>query len=148
MNYYSGTLNLSCTGLPANVSCVFSPSPLSVPLKLTTTLSISTSNTAIVGSLRQSGNTIYSATIAGWASLFFGLVLAWQRKRLARYKTIWVIAMAVCLGGLATSLTACGGSSTTTTNGDAATGTTTIQVVAADANGGPTHNIPLVVTIH
>jgi hypothetical protein len=89
VNYYSGTLNLSCTGLPANVSCVFSPSPLSVPLKLTTTLTISTSNAAIVGALRQSGNTIYSAAIAGWASLFFGLVLAWLRKRLARYKTIW-----------------------------------------------------------
>jgi len=148
VNYYSGTLNLSCTGLPANVSCVFSPSPLSVPLKLTTTLTISTSNAAIVGALRQSGNTIYSAAIAGWASLFFGLVLAWQRKRLARYKTIWGIAMAVCLGGLAASLTACGGSSSTAINGDAAPGTTTIQIVAADANGGPTHSIPLVITIH
>jgi hypothetical protein len=145
--YYSGTLNLSCTGLPANVSCVFSPSSLSVPAKLSGTLSISTSNAAIVGSLRKSGNTIYSAAIACWASLLFGVILAWQRKRLARYKAMWVIAMVAVLFGVAASITACGGKTSTTSSGLAAPGTTTIQVVATDANGGPTHSIPLVITV-
>jgi len=149
LNYYSGTLNLSCTGLPANVSCVFSPPSLSVPAKLTATLTISTSSATVVGSLSPAGSNIYRAAIAGWVSLLFGLVLAWQRKRLARYKTMWVFALAVCLGCMAASLTACGGSSSSSSSskGLAVPGTSTIQVVAADANGGPTYNIPLVVTI-
>jgi len=145
--YYGGTLNLSCTGLPANASCVFSPSPLNVSIKQTATLTILTSNSSTVGSLSKPANGIYRAAIVGWVSIVFGLVLAWQRKRLARYRTMWMLAIAVCLGGMAVSMTACGGKSSTTGNGDATRGTTTIQVVATDANGGPTHNIPLIITI-
>ena len=147
--YYGGTLNLSCTGLPANASCVFSPSPLNVSIKQTATLTISTSNSATVGSLSRPANGIYSAAIAGWTSLLFGLVLVWQRKRFARYKGVWSIAIATVLLGVAGCLTACGGksSSSSTGNGNAARGTSTIQIVATDANGGPTHNIPLIITI-
>jgi hypothetical protein len=103
----------------------------------------------VVGSLHQAGNTIYSAAIACWASLLFGVILAWQRKRLARYKTIWVLAMAVCLGGMAVSITACGGKSSTssTSSGLASPGTSTIQVVATDSNGGPSNSIDLVITV-
>jgi hypothetical protein len=156
VNYYNGKLNLSCTGLPANASCIFSPSPLNVTLYYSSsvtetpnstqgTLTISTSNAPVVGSLRSSGKGIYSAAIAGWASLLFGLVLAWQRKRLARYKTIWVLAMAVSLLGMAASLTACGG--TSTSYSFASPGTSTIQVIAADSNGGPSNSTSLAITI-
>jgi hypothetical protein len=153
VNYYEGVLNLSCKGLPANVSCVFSPASLSVPSSSSSsnpakgTLSISTSNASVVSSLKTR-NTIYSAAIAGWTSLLFGVILAWQRKRLARYKTLWMLAMVVCLGGMAASLTACGGSSSSTSSGLAAPGTSTIQVVATDSNGSPSNSIDLVITIH
>jgi hypothetical protein len=101
----------------------------------------------VVSSLKTR-NTIYSAAIAGWTSLLFGVILAWQRKRLARYKTLWMLAMVVCLGGMAASLTACGGSSSSTSSGLAAPGTSTIQVVATDSNGSPSNSIDLVITIH
>ena len=154
-NYYHGVLNLSCTGLPAYASCVFSPAALNVtlnyassssttPIPTTGTLTITTSNSPVVGSLSHSGNGIYSAAIAGWASLLFGIVFVWQRKRLARYKTIWVLAMAVCLGGMAASLTACGSSNSFSLT---KSGSSTIQVVATDSNGGPVNSIPLAITI-
>jgi hypothetical protein len=157
VNYYQGALVLSCKGLPANVSCTFSPATLNValyssgqsgPLPIQGTLTISTSSAPVVGSLPQAGSTIYSAAITGWVSLLFGLVLAWQRKRLARYGSMWVIAMAVCLCGMAVSMTACGGSSGSSTSGLAASGTSTIQVVATDSNGGPSTSTNLVITIH
>jgi hypothetical protein len=155
VNYYNGTLNMSCTGLPTNASCVFSPAALNVtlnyngnnnptPNSIQGTLSITTSTSPVVGSLSHSGNGIWSASIAGWASLFFGLILAWQRKRLARYKTIWVLAMAVCSYGMAASLTACGSSNSFSLT---QSGTSTIQVVATDSNGGPVNSTSLVITI-
>jgi hypothetical protein len=160
-NYYQGVLNLSCTGLPANVSCLFSPASVNVqlsfngpggtysPSAIPVTVSITTSNAPIVAGLSRSANTTYRAAITGWVSVIFGLILAWQRKRLVRYKSMWVIAFAACLFGMAVSMTACGGSSgsSSTSKGLAAPGTSTIQVVATDANGGPTHSIPLVITI-
>jgi hypothetical protein len=156
VNYYQGVLNLSCTGLPANASCVFSPAALPVtlsypnpnsptPAPIVGTLTISTSNGPIVSSQSHSGNGIFSASIVGWASLLFGIVFAWQRKRLARYTAIWVIAMAVSLFGMAASLTACG--STSTSFSLTKPGTSTIQVVATDSNGGLSNTIPLVITI-
>jgi hypothetical protein len=154
VNYYQGVLNLSCKGLPANASCVFSPAALPVtltyasnsatPIPTTGTLTITASSSPVVSSLAHSGNGILSAAIGGWASLLFGLILAWQRKRLARYKSIWVIAMAASLFGMAASLTACGSSTSFSLT---KSGTSTIQVVATDSNGGPTNTIPLVITI-
>lgn len=162
LNYYQGLLNLSCKGLPANVSCVFSPAALSVapytitsssgpvPVPVQGTLTINTSSAALVGSLHHDSNNVYTAAITGWVSLLFGVILAWQRKRLARYTAIWTMAIAAILLGAAVSLTACGGSSSTSSTGKglAAPGTSTIQVVATDSNGGPSHTLDLVVTIH
>jgi hypothetical protein len=154
-NYYQGILNLSCTGLPANASCVFTPAALNVtltydkasdvtPIPTKGTLTITTSSASVVGSLHRSGSGIYSASIAGWASLLFGGILAWQRKRLARHKTIWVLAIAACLCGMAASLTACGSSNSFS---QTKSGSSTIQVVATDSNGGPVNSIPLEITI-
>ena len=148
LNYYGGIVNLSCTGLPTSASCVFSPAAINASLTQTATLTITTSNAPVVASLPRPGNSISSAAVTGWASLIFGFVLAWQRKRLARFKGVWGIAMAAVLFGGAMGMTACGGSSSSSSNnGLAARGTSTIQVVTADSNGGPTHSIPLVITI-
>jgi len=154
-NYYQGVLNLSCKGLPANASCVFTPAALPVtlnyassssttPIPTTGTLTITTSSAPVVSSLSHSGNGIFSAAITGWTSLLFGIVFASQRKRLARYKTVWMIAMAACLFGMAAGLTACGSSNSFTLT---KSGTTTIQVVATDSNGGPVNSTPLAITI-
>lgn len=148
-------LNLSCKGLPANASCVFTPAALPVtlnyassssttPIPTTGTLTITTSSAPVVSSLSHSGNGIFSAAITGWTSLLFGIVFASQRKRLARYKTVWMIAMAACLFGMAAGLTACGSSNSFTLT---KSGTTTIQVVATDSNGGPVNSTPLAITI-
>jgi sugar lactone lactonase YvrE len=155
-NYYQGVLNLSCTGLPANASCIFTPAALPVtlnyassssttPIPTTGTLSITTSSAPVVGALAHSGNGIFSAAIGGWVSLLFGIVFVWQRKRLARYRTIWVLAMAACLFGMTASLTACG--STSTSFSLTKPGTSTIQVVATDSNGGPVNSTALTITI-
>jgi hypothetical protein len=148
LNYYGGTINLSCTGLPANVTCVFSPPTINAALTYTGTLTIATSNSTIVASLPQSDGGVSIAAISAWVSLFFGLAFAWQRKRLVRHSGMRVIAITLSLCSLAVCLTACGGSSLPSPGKNfAARGTSTIQIVATDASSGVTHSIPLSITI-
>lgn len=151
-NYYQGLVNLSCKSLPANVSCVFTPAALSVASGTAATqgtLTITTGGTTVVSSQVPADRGIRVAAVTGWLSLLFGVIFAWRRKRLARYTSVWTFALAAVLFGAVASITACGGhsSSSSTGNGLAAPGTSTIQIVAADSSGGPSHSIDLVLTV-
>ncbi|GEM_PF-2342720 len=157
VNYYQGLLNLSCKGLPANVSCVFTPAALTVatytdsngnPIPVRGTLTITTGGVTVVSSLAGPDREIRTAAVIGWSALLFGAVFGWRRKRLARYSSLWAIAVAAVVFGASLGVAACGGkSSSPGNNGLAASGTSTIQVVATDSNGGPSHSLDLVLTV-
>ncbi|HEV2578211.1 MAG TPA: choice-of-anchor D domain-containing protein [Acidobacteriaceae bacterium] len=135
---YTGTVNMSCTGLPANASCGFTPANLSLTSGTPTnfTLSISTETTQ-TAALLHTGE---------WGTVL-GLLLVIPFKRNRKRA-----AALVCFGTLlfATAISGCsggGGSGTTTPQPlKVAPGTYTIQLTASDASSNQaTEAITLVV---
>ena len=154
---YKGTITLSCGNLPANVGCIWSQQTVSID------------GTGVVDGYSVNGQqvsvTIYSGTapvvsssksdhgngqsLPGWPLASFGMaavVLGAGGKRFrSKVKLIQlaVIVMVVLAVGSAVS---CGGSSSSKNSSGAQTGTSTIQIVATDANG-KTNKLPITVTI-
>ena len=135
---YSGTVNLSCSSLPANASCTFNPSSLALAggTAANFMLSVATESTETAAVVHTAG---LGVVLAG---LLFLMPLKQNRK---------VTIILICLGAalLIASVSACGGSSSASSNPQSAKvspGTYTIQVVASDASGNQlTQNITLVV---
>ncbi len=139
VNNYAGSVTMGCSGLPAGVTCSFSPSTITIPLPppngqqtppiqgtLTITANGSTASVAPLDIFRR------GAPLA--AGFFFlpaalgGLVLLVGRRRFlkrARARNGLALAMLVCI---LSAITACGGSA----KGSQATpGTSTIQITGA-----------------
>jgi hypothetical protein len=158
LNFYQGTVTLSCGQLPANVTCVISPStyvfpgnqspagvpPLENPAQGTVT--ISASSATVVGSL-SSGNSMSTAAFLLPGALS-GLLIAFNRKRLARHNSAWRVVVLLTLGMGMLVVSSCGGSSRM---GAAAPGTTTVMITGSGTSVSGdtpvTATIPLSVTI-
>jgi Pro-kumamolisin, activation domain/FG-GAP-like repeat/Bacterial Ig-like domain (group 3) len=141
---YSGTLQLSCTGLPQNATCSFAPS--SVPFTGTTnsatsTLTIQTGTTA---SLSLPSSPFGNSRATTWAAMLglpslLALALASRRRKLRI--ALRTMALLLLLGAAANSLTGCagGGSGSSGGGGGGSTttpaGTYTVQVVTTGASG-------------
>jgi hypothetical protein len=141
---YSGTIALSCTGLPANASCAFTPATLSLAGGKATNFTVSIATETLQAA------ELFGKVGAGLAGL---LVLSplplWRRRKLAACFTFSVFLF------LTAGLSGCGGggggSSTTTPPGapspsTVTPGTYTIQVVASDGTTTQKMPITLVVT--
>ncbi len=135
---YSGNITLSCSGLPANASCSFSPATLALSggkaSGFTLTVATEATQTSVLPAL--------GTTLAG---LLFLLPLPLRKGRRQ-------VALAVPIGLLfATSgLCGCGGGSSGTTPTQSsgttvAPGTYTIQVVASDGTTAQKMAVTLVV---
>ena len=130
---YSGTVNLSCSNLPANAACTFSPASLAVNgSAMNVTLSVSTASTQTAALLRRGG---FALALAG-----FIFLMPFKRNRKG-------LAVLICFAALlaVTGISGCGGgssSSSTTTpppsSSKVSPGTYTIQVIAADTSGNKT----------
>ncbi len=138
---YSGNVNLSCGGLPANAACTFAPASLAVtggsPANFT--LSISTEPNQTTSLLRTGG---LGVALAG-----FFFLIPFDRKR--KWGTAWI-----CFGALVLTagISACGSGSSTTTGTTSSqtakvlSGTYTVQVAASDTSGNHTsQSITLIV---
>jgi MBG domain (YGX type)/Bacterial Ig-like domain (group 3)/FG-GAP-like repeat len=130
---FTGTLQLSCTGLPQNAICSFQPASVTftgASNSTSATLSVQTgaSASAIPPSLFRS-----NPRLAALAGIFWlpSLLLAGfaQRARKLHPRTHMLL-LAILFGGLCTLVTACGSSAPTTP-----AGTSTIQVVATGPSG-------------
>ena len=157
-NNYQGTITFTCGNLPANVTCTFSPASL--------TLTPTSSGSVTAQQTTLTVNTNASSTVVGMlaphqgsqvltASLFFlpggltGLLIAFNRKRLRKYRG-WqaMLILGVLLSGLM-GLSACGGS---TTKDVATAGTNTVTISAAGTgttgSGSPNATTSLNLTIN
>jgi hypothetical protein len=120
---YSGTVNLTCNGLPVNASCTFNPAALNLSggIAQTSTLTVSTKATTTAGIATPwsgRGRTILSCGIFAGS-----LLLLWLR----RPRPSW---MAILLVGVALFSVGCGGNTSSTASGNTPSGTYSFSVVA------------------
>jgi hypothetical protein len=133
---YTGTLQLSCTGLPQDATCSFQPSSVTFTGTGNSTnvmLSVQTgiSARAIVPHFFPSSNRNLTA-LAGifWLPV---LLLCGFAPRTRRLHLHGRLLLALLVGGLCTFVTACGSSPASPPQTPA--GTSTFQVVAAGPSG-------------
>ena len=135
---YSGTVQLTCSGLPANVLCTFSPS----------VLILNGSNTVVQSQLLISttGLSIAGSAIAGrsvpltLALLLFAVFSCTSRMRRAGLRRLAVAAL--CMLAAAGALTGCG-----VRGSLAAPATFNVTINAADAASKVTHTNVITVTV-
>ncbi|MFL6429593.1 MAG: FG-GAP-like repeat-containing protein [Acidobacteriaceae bacterium] len=137
---FSGTVNLSCTGLPANASCSFSPASMTVSgtTAANTTLTVSTAATATASVVGDGSLRAMTALACGLPLL--GLLALLPVGRGRRLLLCAGFALLVAAGGL----TGCGGggqSSATKT----APGNYTFKVVATSSSTTSTASYTLTV---
>jgi hypothetical protein len=138
VNGYSGTITLSCNGLPANASCSFAPPSLALSGAKTTNFTVSIATEAA-----QTSSLVPGFTAAGAAFL---LLLPWTFRRRPGAGALVLLLLAV-----GTGMSGCGGgrtltgSITSTQPAMVAPGTYTIQVIASD--GTTTQKQPLTLVV-
>lgn len=146
-NGFSGAVSLSCSGLPANTSCTFSPSSVTLSGSATQSVTVSIAETASsnptnpysTGRLSRSRSSI---TFAFLGPLAF-LALTGFRKRSLLLRT-FVLAGFMCCVAFGVSGCSSSNSPATTTS----TGTPqTAQVMINATSGTITQSIPITVTL-
>ncbi len=149
LNGYTGTVTFSCSGLPANSSCSFSPSSIVASGSAqSTTLTLSTSAPS-VAMLQPAPPASKPGDPILWASLggigIFGLVLAGGAKRNRRQMAI---ILGVLLLVMVFSLVGCGGTTSAAHSSGTPAGTYTVVVTATGTgNGAPTHSMNLTLIV-
>lgn len=140
---YSGTVTLSCSGLPANATCT--PTPASISLTAggtaTSTLVIGTTNSAAVKKLEARRGSSPWPRSAGVVSL---AALAWAFSRRRRMPVLFSAFLVTTLSLGAVALSGCGGSSSVKS---APTGTYTVTVTATPSSGASAQTATVTVTI-
>jgi len=134
---FSGTLQLSCMGLPQGAACSFQPSSITFTgtnNAANTTLTVQTgmSASAVASPLYpfNGHNLTALAGLFGLPSLAL-LGFTWKTRRL--HPRIHLLLILLMLGCTCAGLTACG--STAPTLPQSPTGTSTVQVIASDSSG-------------
>lgn len=130
---FTGTLQLSCTGLPQNTICSFQPASvtfngLSNSASAIMTVQTGTSASVLAPSLFHSNPRL--AALAGIFWLPAVLLAGFARRARKLHRHLYMLLFAVLLGGLCTLITACGSSAPMTP-----AGTSTLQVVATGPSG-------------
>jgi hypothetical protein len=154
-NYYQGTVTVSCGQVPANVTCVVSPSTYVFPgaqangatYPAQGTVTITASSATVVGAARGNNSISRAATLLVPGALA-GLLIAFARKRAGRPGSVWGAVALLALGAGTFVIASCGGNSNSLT---AAPGTTTVMITGAGTsstgNAAVTSSVPLTVTI-
>lgn len=128
---YVGTLQFSCSGLPANTNCSFQPASATFDgtknsASVVLTVQTNTTHAANAGPSTLPGGGVPLFAITFVPGLFAGCFV-W-RKRLAANRLLLVLV----LSGIALAASGCAGSSSTSTT---PTGSSAFQVVATGSNG-------------
>jgi len=149
----SGAVSLSCIGLPANSTCTFFPTTLTVggtsPV-LTTSLTITTNviPLALQSQLENTKPSKRAPVLLGVAlipsMLFaFGGLVGFRRRDW--FKTLMVLAAAAIFSSTLLT-TGCGNNATQQKAGVTPTGTSTVQIVFTGPNS-VTHSVPITLTV-
>ncbi|MES2220934.1 MAG: hypothetical protein V4587_08215, partial [Acidobacteriota bacterium] len=150
---FTGTVALTCTNLPAGVTCSFSNASVSlVPgTAQTVTLTLNASSSAAATTtarMRQSGSPLHPGVpqrLAFAGALGFALLGLGRRRRY--FPSRW-LAVLLLFGGLmaATCLTACAGGSATGGGGGGTAVTQTVTVTGTSGTTVASTSIVLTVT--
>jgi hypothetical protein len=148
LNSYTGDVNLSCTALPAETSCQFTPSSLSPsgPTASSATVTITTTAPTAASANSHPHSLPNPLPPILWAGV---ACLALSPKRLWRNSLRHPLLSLVLLSSLL-ALTACSSSPASPTrppNPGTPTGIQSITITAADSAGGPSHSISLQLTV-
>jgi hypothetical protein len=139
---FSGTVNFSCTGLPANAACSFSPASMAVSgtTAASTTLTVSTATT-MTASTRDDGP-LRAVTVLACGLPLLGLLTLLPVSRGRRLLLCVGFALFVAAGGM----TGCGGGSSAQSNATKTTpGSYTFNVVATSGSTTSTASYTLTV---
>ncbi|HEV2485798.1 MAG TPA: chitobiase/beta-hexosaminidase C-terminal domain-containing protein [Terracidiphilus sp.] len=134
LNGFNAPVSLNCAGLPAGVSCIFSP-PTVAPMgaSASTTLSVITSTTT--AALQQDSKPLFPGSVLAIALCFFG----WKKRRGLQMLLLLVVSVAgLCL------LNGCGGATFATTASRAAV---TSTVTVTGTSGALQHTTTFTVTV-
>jgi hypothetical protein len=149
---FSSAIQLSCSGLPAQTSCAFSPSSVtpgasaaSVTMTITTTSSSS-------DALRHRGSNNYVA-FALWGQLqgfgLLGIVFTRSKRRLSK-KPVMLVLMVLAIAGLI-FMSACAGGTgiapQSPSGNQTGTQTGTYTVSAIGTSGSLKHSVPLTLNV-
>ncbi|MGA2276734.1 MAG: Ig-like domain repeat protein [Terracidiphilus sp.] len=149
----SGSVTLSCTGLPQNSICTFFPTTLTLggtaPVQ-STSLTIYTNVTPLVlqSMLDKHGPSNETAILLGSAlipSMLFAFSGWTGFRRRNRLNSMMIFAAAALLSSIL-MLSGCASNATQEKSGVTPTGTSTVQVVLTGP-GGVTHSIPITLTV-
>ena len=146
-NGFSGMVTLSCSGLPADTSCSFTPSSLSLASSAqSATVSIAEAVPTGTPNPYDRGGLSHGA---GGATLAFAtplgiLALAGLRRRSLRARTLLLIAIAA---SLTLAVSGCSSSYKSPTAVAPAGAPTTVQVMVNATSGAITQSIPITVTV-
>ena len=150
-NGFSGPVTLSCTGLPADTACNFSPNTLTLQASGTQSVAVSFSEATPVG---VSNPYAVSALAAGNHGVAFALLgpmgllgfVGFRRRKLLSRGSLFLV-MAACIAFAATGCSSSGSpASTTTTPAPAGTpATATVMVVAT--SGTISQSTPITLTL-
>jgi hypothetical protein len=138
---FSGTVNFSCTGLPANAACSFSPASMAVSgTAASTTLTVSTATTAMASA--RDASPLRALTVLACGLPLLGLLTLLPVGRARR--------LLLCLGFVAfvaaSGLTGCGGGNSAQSSATKTVpGSYTFNVVAASAASSSTASYTLTV---
>lgn len=144
-NVYTGTISFSCSGLPANSSCVFSPTSI-------TASGCQTSNTVAMSISTTPASTIIAESLGGgrgpWRALSLlcgvglALLVGLRRRSLVRAGRFWIV-LAVLLAVF--GITSCNSVMNTKTSATPA-GSYTVTVTVTGSTGTNTSfTVPLTV---
>ena len=151
---FNGTITLSCTGLPVNTTCTFSPNPvvftaggaaqnISLTLKATTA-------TASLERFGSNGALASRLAMLFWLPTMLLAGLGARSRKLSGANRLFLFAMLAMSFAAAGVITGCGGnastsSSTVTAANSAPKGTTAAAVVAT--SGSTSTTLPLTITV-
>jgi subtilase family serine protease len=148
---YSGTVTLSCSGLPAGTTCAFTPTTpvqlngaaaVSVPLMLTNTASgmLSPIGHRSTPTAAQVGSGRLMLLLACFAIMWLGIQAGRRRLR-------WSVVASLLLVGSLLGIAACGGSSSHSTPPPPPPTVTNQTVVVIATDGTKTHSTYLLLTV-
>ena len=133
-NGFNQQLKLSCSGLPAGVTCSFSPASLAPASTMASSMTITTPSNAAVAGL-----------VLPFVLSLPGALLARRRGR-RRFAAFTVGCAVLLLAGCGSGVTSQANATATGATASAVAGTYTIQVTAT-ASGGQIHTQPMTLTL-
>jgi len=162
VNLYQGTVTLSCGQLPANVTCIFSPSTFTftgatnaagnAAFATQGTLTINTvGGETVVGAIAPTSSPVERASLLLLPATIAGLLVSFRRRQLAKYSACRQICLIIALAIGALGLSSCGSSSKSSTGAIAAPGTANVVITGvgttADGTGSVSSSMTLSVTV-